>query len=296
MPISTKQALALCVLCCLLSQLAHGQEPTAQQEEQAEEEQPAPDTSGGEPWSQSEVTAITSTFSNLIYQETFEGDAPLSTYVKLQFVAPYSFTVVSNPVFAGVKSGRLELRDTDPMNNNGTRAEISFPRQAVQDRWYVFSAYFPSTDFAYDTKDEVISQWYQGLNGYSSSISLRVRQDRFRLTVIPYPGAPSEKIDLGPVAKDTWITFAFHIKHSHASDGLIELWMNGTKALNRWGPNMYEVTSDGTVNTPNWKLGIYKSAWNGDQTSDVSRRVLYLDNIKLGNENATFNEMTSGTP
>jgi hypothetical protein len=231
----------------------------------------------------------------LIYQETFEGEAPLSTYVKKQFVAPHSFTVAGSPVFQGNKSGRLELRDSDPMNNNGTRAEISFPKQAVQDRWYVFSAYFPSSDFAYDTKDEVICQWYQGLNGYSSSISMRVRQDRFRLTVIPYKGAPSEKNDFAYVAKDTWITFVFHIRHSSGPDGLIELWMNGTKVVHRSGSNMYDLASDPEVETPNWKLGIYKSAWNGDQTSDVSRRVLYLDNIKLGSEHATLEEMTSGT-
>jgi hypothetical protein len=260
-----RQVLALCSLCCAVPWLA-----------------------------QAEVTAAFSVSSNLIYQETFEGDAPLSTYVKRQFVMPYSFTVAGSPVLTGYNSGRLELRDTDPMNNNGTRAEISFPKQSVQDRWYVFSAYFHASDFAYDTKDEVICQWYQGLNGYSSSISLRVRQDRFRLTVIPYKGAQSEKIDLGLMAKDTWITFAFHIKHSSGSEGLIELWMNGTKVLNRSGSNMYDLASDPEAETPNWKLGIYKSAWNGDQTSDVSRRVLYLDNIKLGNENATLEEMTSG--
>lgn len=240
-------------------------------------------------------SSTTSLSSNVIYQEDFEGSSPLSSYVKTQFVAAHSFTVATNPVFGGAKSGRLELRTNDPMNNNGTRAEISFPTQSSQNRWYVFSAYFPSDGFAYDSQDELISQWHQTQHGYSSSISLRIKEDRFRLTVIPAKGATSEKIDLGAVPKNKWVTFAFHIKHSSSSDGLIELWMNGSKIVNRSGVNMYALSSDPDLETPKWKLGIYKSNWNGTQTSDVTKRVLYYDNIRLGNEKATLAEMTAGS-
>ncbi len=55
------------------------------------------------------------------------------------------------------------------------------------------------------------------------------------------------------------------------------------------GPNMYRVTGD--IKNPSWKLGIYKSAWNGTAKTKSTKRVLYFDEIKMGNEYATYEEM-----
>lgn len=236
----------------------------------------------------------TTTESKLLYKEDFEGSAPFSSYVSKQFPTSYSFTVATNPVFEGARSGRFELRDSDPMNNNGTRAEASFPVATNLNRWYSFSVYFPSADYKYDNSDELINQWHQHQHGTSSSISLRTKQDRYRLTIIPSYKATSEKIDLGAIAKDKWNTFVFHIKHSSGSDGLIEVWLNGQKVVNRTGSNMYSLSSADGLTNPGWKLGIYKSDWNNGKTTDTKKRVLYYDNIRLGNENATFTDMTSG--
>jgi hypothetical protein len=97
--------------------------------------------------------------------------------------------------------------------------------------------------------------------------------------------------DLGSIAKDKWNTFVFHIKHSSKTDGLIELWLNGQKVVSRTGINMYELSS-GTYYSPKWKLGVYKSEWNGTNTSLTNKRVLFYDDVRLGNENATLAEMT----
>ncbi len=59
--------------------------------------------------------------------------------------------------------------------------------------------------------------------------------------------------------------------------------------MNRSGANMYKV--DGDMHNPNVKMGIYKSDWNGSGTTATNIRVLYLDDIKIGNENATYADM-----
>src|SRR6476620_1791138 len=57
----------------------------------------------------------TSSDSNLLYKESFEGTAPFSTYVGRQSADnSYAFNVVSDVVFEGSKAGRFELHDTDP--------------------------------------------------------------------------------------------------------------------------------------------------------------------------------------
>jgi hypothetical protein len=236
------------------------------------------------------ATIASSSSSNLIYEETFEGSNVFATYVKKQFITTYSFTVATSPVFHGSKSGRFELRDTDPLDNSGTRAEISFPQQANLNRWYAFSVYFPSASYKIDASDDVISQWHQ-MGNYSPSISLRTYLDRYKLVVKPTP-TTTEKIDLGAIAKDRWNTFVFHIKHSSGSDGIIEVYLNGNKVVNRTGISMYDLSLSG-VTPPKWKMGIYKSDWNGSQTTNTQLRILYYDNIRLGNENATYQDMAS---
>jgi hypothetical protein len=236
------------------------------------------------------IAATSSASSNLIYEENFEGSSPFGTYVSKQFITDHAFTISSNPVFEGSKSGRFELRDGDPLNHDGTRAEVSFPYQSSLHRWYSFSAYFPAADYKYDGSDEVISQWHQS-GGYSPSISLRGKMDRFQLIVKPKTDV-SEKIDLGLIPKDQWNTFVFHINHSSNSDGLLEIWLNGKKIYNRVGVNMYVIGANG-AKAPKWKMGIYKSDWNGAQTTDAVKRVIYFDNIRLGSEKATYDEMAS---
>ncbi|RYE26607.1 MAG: hypothetical protein EOP48_35075, partial [Sphingobacteriales bacterium] len=180
--------------------------------------------------------ATTSLGKNLLYNETFEGSSYFNG-LNTQFETSHAFTLTSSPLFQGTKSGRFELRDTDPENNGGVRAEVVFPVASNLNRWYSFAAYFPSADFKPDSGDELIGQWKQHEHDVSSAISLRIKDDKFRLAVFPGYKITSEKIDLGSVPKDKWVTFVIHIKHSTGSDGLIEFWINGQKVVNRAGSN-----------------------------------------------------------
>ncbi|WP_299759948.1 polysaccharide lyase [uncultured Pontibacter sp.] len=224
--------------------------------------------------------------SNYIFQETFEGSSAFSGR-HTQFGTSYSFQMATNPVFAGAKSGRFELRSSDGQVANGTRAEVIVADPATnKNRWYSFAAYFPAKDYAYDSGSEVISQWWQ-TSGSTQATSLRVRKDRLILRTGNDPNSLKE-IDLGAVTKDSWQEYVFHFIHSNGSDGLIEVWRNGNKILERKGGNMYN------DKMPNWKIGVYKASWNSGST-ETSKRVLYYDNIRVGNENATLASMTGST-
>ncbi len=223
--------------------------------------------------------------SNILFQESFE-DSNAFSFAQKELAEDYSFAVATYPVFEGENSGRFELNDYDPMVANGTRAEIMFPALAQKDNWYSCSVYIPSKDYRGDSNYDIISQWDQGNGTGYSTIMLKIKNDRFfmksGLTI-----EESKEYDIAKVQKDAWNEFVFHIIHSSDNDGLIELWLNGEKVLNIEGGNM-----DKKYELPKWKIGIYKKAWNGNKTTNTDRRVLFFDNVRLGNQNASFEEMT----
>jgi hypothetical protein len=240
-----------------------------------------------------ENTAVVqkATSANIIIEETFEGSNPTSTFHGLEFGTSYAYSVVSNPAFDGAKAARIELRDTDPLESGGTRSEmcvIKDPEEGnAKDMWFSFAVYLPASDFAFDSQEEIITQWHQS-GGGSPPRNLMVEKDRWRFDVTNNTETKT-KYDLGAVAKNVWNQFTFHIIQSNGSDGLVEVWHNGNKVITHKGGNMYNYD-----NLPKWKVGIYKWEWNGTATTDVSKRVAYYDNIRVGNANATLAEMTAG--
>jgi hypothetical protein len=236
------------------------------------------------PYADSTLNATVSTRAtgNLLWSDNLEGSSFFYTGVSLQTATSYAITTVANPVYQGVKSARFELRDTDPENHSGTRTEISFPETTNLNRWYSYAMYAPADGFKYDTDDDVITQWHQG-GGLTPALCLRVKADKLYIRIL---GTWNE---LGAFDKDVWHAYVMHVKHSSGSDGLIEIWKDGVKIMNRSGANMYKV--EGDLHNPNVKMGIYKSQWNGSGTSLTNKRVLILDDIRIGNEYATYADM-----
>jgi hypothetical protein len=216
---------------------------------------------------------------NIIYYESAEGTTLFSTK---QTTTVYGITISKDKHYSGYQSARFELRDTDPMNNSGTRAEITFPTTTNLNRWYSYALQFDSINYKKDASDEVITQWHQG-GGKTPALCLRTRNDRLYLRIM------GNWVDLCGLDKGKWRTYVMHVIHSSGTSGLVEIWRDGVKILTRKGQNMYRVGGD--IKNPNLKLGIYKSAWNYSQTTATNKRVLYFDNIKIGNEKATLAEM-----
>jgi hypothetical protein len=244
------------------------------------------------------VTHNQLTSSNLIFEELFEGTNPLSTISK-EVAADYSLQYTQALAFRGNTSARFELRDTDNMVNAGTRSEMAFAPATGKDRWYSFAVFFPN-DYASDSGDEVITQWHSfpdaGEIWRSPSLAMYLHNDKFKFS-LDFNAEPVSNIshtvnrthfDLGAVPKGVWIEFVFHVIHSYESDGLVEIWQNGTKVLTHKGGNSWN-----DKQLPYWKVGIYKWLWNHSGTTDTNKRVLYYDNVKVGNENATLTDLSS---
>lgn len=220
---------------------------------------------------------------NLLFEETFEGpESPFYTYVSKQFSQNHSFKPSSNFALKGKNSGRFELRKGDSkLSSDGIRSEVLFSSSPTPEAWYSFSVYLPSNGFAKDRDNDIISQWHQGTG--SPPISLRILEDRF---LFRYNSSSNKITDfpLGNATKDTWHTFVFHIIHSSDSNGLVEVWRNGNKLLSKKSTNMYRRA------LPRWKIGLYKPTW-GNKNTDTNLRILYFDNVRIGNEKAIYEEM-----
>jgi len=228
---------------------------------------------------------------HLLYEETFE-DPTHFDFVWKQFPAIHSFQISSNPVFRGKHSGRFELRHGDKIaTKTGVRSEVLFPEQRHRERWYSFAVFFPVGGFEKDNDTEIFTQWHQEQMG-SPSASFNIKNDRLVFIVGSVPNVGSgkkENIDLGEVPKDSWQEFVFHFIHSDKSDGLIEIWKNGEKILTKPGGNIYP----GIL--PKWKIGIYKWTWEKTKTN-VDKRFLYFDNVRMGNEKSSLEDLISIKP
>jgi hypothetical protein len=221
----------------------------------------------------------------LLFEETVEGNRPFSRASNIETGDwDYALQFVTSPVFEGRRSARFEIREDQPLVKHGKRSEVVVVKGKDGDigknAWYSFAVYFPSKGFEYDTTREVINQWYQ--DG-SPATSLRTRMDSFLLETGDTPDS-RQRFGLGPIEKDKWHQFVFHFIHSHGEDGLIEIWLDGVKVLTHNGGNMYDDVM------PKWKIGLYKAAFKYG-TSLVRRRVIYFDNIKVGNELANLSDM-----
>ncbi|MEI6946262.1 polysaccharide lyase [Paraflavisolibacter sp. H34] len=226
---------------------------------------------------------------NLVFEETLENDKPFNCYNQKSLGEwEYAIRYVDKPAFRGERSVRFEIREWQRLVQGGKRAEVVIVKGTDKDisreAWYSFAAYFPSSGYEYDNDREVINQWFQ--DG-SPATSLRTQRDRFLLET-GNKRSKREQYDLGPIEKDRWHEFVFHFIHDDDSKGLIEIWHDGEKVLKRRGGNMYE------GNLPKWKIGLYKATFKSRYgTSQVNRRVIYFDNIRVGNRKASFEDMTT---
>jgi hypothetical protein len=232
-------------------------------------------------------STIPSSGSNLIFEETVEGSSPFSKAHSWEIGSwDYALQFVTDTVYQGIKSARFEIRKDQPLVKDGKRAEIVIVKGAdgdiTKNTWYSFSALFPTDGYEYDKEREIINQWYQ--NG-SPATSFRTQKDRFLLES-GNTTSNRKQYDLGPITKDVWHQFVFHFIHSYNSDGLVEIWHNGVKVLTRTGGNMYNDV------LPKWKIGLYKAAFK-TTSSLVSKRIIYFDNVRVGNANATYEEMSA---
>jgi hypothetical protein len=240
---------------------------------------------------------------NLFYTETFENknldnDPGLSDFYA-EFAVDHSFSLDENIKREGIAAGRFQINNDDPKIWSATRSELSQAQSTTRpEGWYGFSFYFPDT-YVSDSSGEVITQWHDQSDvgeavDRSPTNAIITADDRMKWMVRWDADAIMDSgtsdgliyIDLGKIPKNKWIDWVVHIKYSHTNSGILEVWMDGEKVINR--QNMPSSYND--VAYPYLKFGLYKWNWG----AATSTRVMYFDEVRVGNENSNYDEVKPG--
>lgn len=238
--------------------------------------------------------AVSAPSGNIIYYEDFE-DGSWNGGLGEEWNTAFGFTTVSSPLQAGALSGKFELRDGAGYADDYPRAEVRWPSSFNDtERWFSFWVYWPSTDFAFDSDQEIFHQTHQ-TSQTSPPLSMKIYDDRIYAEINGqvFSGVlgsgTTQVTDLGLVPKDTWTKFVFYYKFSYNTDGAWKIWKDGNVIFDHTGKTIYPPSI--TSNLPSFKVGIYKWPWSGSGSSETTKRVMYLDEVKMGDETCTYADM-----
>ncbi|MBL0356918.1 MAG: heparin lyase I family protein [Chitinophagaceae bacterium] len=200
----------------------------------------------------------------------------------------------------GGKSFRTEVKLTDITCGYSKRSEMNIPVANTVSKtaeWFAFETYVPLWQ-ENDIKVEGFVQYHTlspnpppFLLAHENGV-YQFRQwykhDGVTITNLVQP--------VGSFPKGQWNKWVVHYKRSLGIDGLIELWCNGTRLISKTGPNA--CLENGAIEpTGYFKFGMYKWVNSGSSPSLHGSRVVYIDNVKVGNATATINDfVTANTP
>ena len=172
--------------------------------------------------------------------------------------------------------------------------------------WYGFSVYLPP-DFVLETSaPEIFMQWHgkadAGEDNRNPNVSLGIYDDGNTVllsilgdgnAITPPVGSDprydrADNYTIGDVTSmlGVWTNFVFRVKWAYDSTGELTLYKNGVSVHS-------EINKANCFNDDfgsYWKLGLYKWVWDNVDlpVTDTTTRLMYYDNIRVGNENATL--------
>lgn len=196
------------------------------------------------------------------------------------------------------------------------RAEIAQPyEKGFQDRWYGLRIYVPKDwNLKAGAGDDIVMQWHAilgddlkakkdaqkddagGIRNFPV-LSIAITGDKWEIRRAfgdPAKSGRDLKTLDDAVVAGRWSAWVIHARWSSGDDGLIQIWKDGRLVKEAKGPNNYLVAP----HTPYFKTGIYHPTWktkNADnfakQEPGLKERVIYVGDIKLGNERATYDDV-----
>jgi len=233
---------------------------------------------------------------------------PLTQGVTVTAPTVAAAQVTSDIVRDGSYAIRYELHDTDPLVDGGTRTEshainCANCRYETGDTvYYGFSVYIPPNWINDDVNSDILFQWHTptdyslGEAGKNPNMFFAMKRNDFVLRITHDPNlvttatsAIKEQVNLVTNVESGWHDFVFKVHWSYNDDGEVTVWHkqnddeNYAEVLAKQGANMQNDLNPGFI-----KWGIYKPSWNGESTTNVSERIVYHDNIKIG---GTFEEV-----
>ena len=187
----------------------------------------------------------------------------------------------------GASSIRFELRSSDPIVSSSVRTEMTQPDSGdteQMERWYGLSYYL--VDWGSDTGGESILQWHD-VDGTCPPLAIQIYGAEMSLTRCiegansPYP--------IGVVQSNEWLDIVIRVVWRTDDSGHLQLWRNGTKVVDE--PGIRTQSTGGSY----LKVGMNKWSWApGGGTSNQTERIFFIDEIRIGNENARLHDVTPG--
>lgn len=223
---------------------------------------------------------------NLIISSSFEGVNPFTGWANNQHCCDHSLNQSADRASDSSKSLRLEVRSTDPQVSGSIRSELVIDVNGVEtEGWYGFKMYLENWDN--DASGEHVFQWHPASAGGSAVASLFTNGGRY--TFVTYTDGPAGYIytDIGPILNNQWVAWVVHVKFADSNTGIMQVWKNGKIVIDK--KNIVTCPTGGAY----FKLGINKFGW-GIQPSTTTKRVLYFDEVRIGNKNATYNDVKPG--
>lgn len=212
----------------------------------------------------------------------------------VQLCCPHSAVFVNSDRKPGSLALRFSLQADDADVKGSKRAELRLKAAPFgQDRWYFASLRIPA-DWMGIPEPTTVLQWHavddKILGEVSRSPPLRLLiQDREWIIVSRWDSRPVTGLPLqrgpvvgeervlwkGPLDVGVSIDWLFRVRWSHASNGIVAAWKNGTRIACYEGPNAYN-----DLMGPYLKVGIYVPSWKAAADRTISRRELIVERVR----------------
>ena len=154
-----------------------------------------------------------------------------------------------------------------------------------KEHWWAHSVLFPN-DYV-DPPESTLSSWHFGLVADFHDTSDAGGQANFQVMAMPRTAISPDRmtglnfkisygnqfspnthvVHIGPVVRNVWYNFVYHVKWTSGSDGYFDAWVNGVQMMAYRGPTLY--AGQGVY----LKLANYHSAF-GQPTSGIHARVI----------------------
>jgi hypothetical protein len=227
--------------------------------------------------------------SDVAYTCLFQG-APQDCGFIEQAKAPGRVTLVE---VAGMRGVRLQTRPGDNHVHGSRDAERSDLRLsqrasdcfAGREPWWAHSLLFPDDYVA--PPESTATTWNFGVVADFHNTAPGAGQANFQVSAMPPTASTPDRptglgfqiaygdqarptlyyAPIGPVVKNQWYHFVYHVRWSWESDGFFDAWVNGVQKMAYRGPTLYR--GQGCY----FKLANYHTAF-GEPTSVIHARVL----------------------
>lgn len=223
--------------------------------------------------------------SPILLESFFEGSNPLKGWANDQHCCDYSVSQSNEHFSEGAHALKLVVRNTDERTSGSIRSElVQDADDEGEERWYGFNMYLQN--WSDDDAGEHVFQWHPANSGEPARASLWTSGGRYQFVTNPDGGA-NDYTDLGPVLSNQWVSWVIHIKWASNHTGILQVWEDQKLVIDRH--NIITTTTPGNY----FKLGINKFGW-GSQPSSITERVLYFDEVRIGNATAGYTAVKPG--